>query len=135
MKTLAAAVVYFLIVFGTGFLVGPVRVLYVEPRLGTTAAVLLEAPILLVAMAIGARIAVRFSRVTKSRVGLLAIGLIGLLLQQGADIAFGVLLRGITVVDHFAQFATAPGMVYATLLAVFLFMPWLFGRRRDTTSR
>jgi hypothetical protein len=57
MKMLAAAVVYFLIVFGTGFLVGPVRV-YVEPRLGTTAAVLLEAPILLVAMAIGARIAV-----------------------------------------------------------------------------
>lgn len=47
MKILAAALLYFLIVFGVGFLVGPVRVLYVEPRVGSTAAVMLEAPILL----------------------------------------------------------------------------------------
>jgi hypothetical protein len=134
MKMLAAAAIYFLIVFGTGFLVGPVRVLYVEPRLGPTAAVLFEAPILLVAMVIGARLALHFSGVTKSGAVLLVIGLIGLFLQQVADIAVGVLLRGMTVVDHFAQFATAPGMVYAALLAVFVLMPWLVGRRRDATS-
>ena len=66
---------------------------------------------------------------------LFSIGVIGLLLQEVADIAVGALLRGITVVDHFAQFVIAPSMVYAALLAMFVAMPWVVGRRRDTTSR
>ena len=52
MRQLPAAVaLYFAIVFGVGFLLGPIRVFLLEPRLGATLAVLLEAPLLLIAMA------------------------------------------------------------------------------------
>jgi hypothetical protein len=128
MKILAAALLYFLVVFGVGFLVGPVRVLYVEPRVGTIAAVMLEAPILLVAMVMGARYAVRWSGVPWSTSALLSVGVIALALQQIADVAVAVLLRGMSVGDHLRQFATTPGMIYAALLFAFAVMPSLLGR-------
>ena len=49
MEILAAAALYFAIMFATGFVPGPVRVLFIEPWVGSTLAVMLEAPILLVA--------------------------------------------------------------------------------------
>lgn len=42
MRTVLAAVLYFLIVFGVGFLLGPIRVWWLEPRFGNAAAVLLN---------------------------------------------------------------------------------------------
>jgi hypothetical protein len=49
-KIAAAALLYFLAVFGAGFALGPIRVLWLEPRLGVVAATLCEAPFLLLAM-------------------------------------------------------------------------------------
>jgi hypothetical protein len=46
----AASLLYFAIVFGAGFLLGPVRVFWLEPQLGKSVAVLCEAPFLLVVM-------------------------------------------------------------------------------------
>jgi hypothetical protein len=48
MRILQAGVLYFAVVFGAGFLLGPIRMLWVVPRLGTRVAELLEAPIMLV---------------------------------------------------------------------------------------
>ena len=128
LKMLAAAALYFTIVFGVGFLVGPVRVLYVEPRVGATVAVLLEAPILVVAMVVSAKFMLRWIDVERPT-ALLAIGVVALFMQQVADIAVGVLLRGMTIGDLMRQFATAPGMIYAMLLLAFLLMPLLIGKR------
>ena len=122
MKIVGAAVLYFLIVFGTGFVVGPVRVLFVEPRLAPVVAVLLEAPILLLAMVIGARTVMRWLKVTSLR-ALLGVGVVALVLQQCADVAVGVLLRGLSVGDHVRQFTAAPGLIYAALLIAFTLMP------------
>ena len=55
MSVTGAAVLYFLLVFGVGFLLGPIRVLFLEPRLGPVAAVLCEAPLLLLAIYLAAR--------------------------------------------------------------------------------
>jgi hypothetical protein len=52
MRIAAAAALYFTIVFGVGFLLGPIRVLWLEPLVGPTAAALCEAPFLLAAMVI-----------------------------------------------------------------------------------
>ncbi len=48
MRTLKAGVLSFAIVFGAGFVLGPIRIVWVVPRLGARIAELLEAPIMLV---------------------------------------------------------------------------------------
>jgi len=120
---LAAAAIYFLSVFGTGFVVGPIRVLLIEPRVGPVVAVLLEAPILLLAMFVGANYAVRWSGLARSGATLLGVGFVALVLQQCADVAVGVLLRGMSLMD----FATASGMIYGVLLIAFALLPLIVG--------
>ena len=56
----------FLIVFGIGFLLGPVRVFWLGPRLGETMATLCEAPFLLIAIVIVARWLPRTLNLTRS---------------------------------------------------------------------
>ena len=52
-------VVYFGLVFGVGFILGVVRVLVVEPHLGERWAELAEAPLMLTAIILSARLVVR----------------------------------------------------------------------------
>jgi hypothetical protein len=47
MRMLKTALLYFVLVFGAGFVLGPIRILWIAPRLGRRAAELLEAPIML----------------------------------------------------------------------------------------
>jgi hypothetical protein len=51
----AASGLYFAVVFGAGMLLGPIRVFWLEPRLGKSIAALCEMPFLLTAMALAAR--------------------------------------------------------------------------------
>ena len=59
MRILKAGVLYFAIVFGAGFVLGPIRILWVVPRFGTRMAELIETPIMLVVTIIAARWVVR----------------------------------------------------------------------------
>ena len=127
MRILAAAACYFAIVFGTGFLVGPIRVLVLEPRLGETWATLCEAPVLLVVIITAARWLPRqFSLKTMGE--LAAMGFGALVLQQAADFALGAILRGITPGQQLAHFATPAGAIYAALVIAFAAMPILAKR-------
>jgi hypothetical protein len=61
-SVLKAGAVYFTIVFAVGFLLGTVRVLVLVPRVGETAAVMIELPIILAASWITCRwLIARFS--------------------------------------------------------------------------
>lgn len=51
----AASVLYFAGVLGAGMLLGPIRVFWLEPRLGKSIAVLCEMPFLLTAMVLAVR--------------------------------------------------------------------------------
>jgi hypothetical protein len=128
MKILGAAVLYFVIVFGAGFLLGPIRVFLLEPRIGTLAAVLCEAPFLLVAILVGSRVAPGLAQLKLSKSALLAVGLAALVMQQIADVAVGLGLRGMSLAELFARFVTAEGAIYAALLAIFVAMPALVNR-------
>jgi hypothetical protein len=88
---------------------------------------------LLLAMLIGARTVMRWVALA-SLTALLGIGVVALVLQQCADIAVGVLLRGMSVGDHVRQFATAPGLIYAPLLIAFALMPLAVGLRKGSSS-
>lgn len=127
-QVLPGALIYLAVVFSTGALLGPLRVVWLEPRLGPALAILCEAPFLLLAMAAGASwVAKRFSLRGQPR-SLAAIGIIALVMQQCADLAVGVLLRTSTIGEQFAGFFTPRGLVYAALLIAFAAMPVLIDR-------
>jgi hypothetical protein len=128
-KIAAAAAIYFLAVFGTGFLLGTIRVLALEPRLGAVAATLCEAPFLLMAMAVAAYWTPRLVRIAAGFGAMLLVGLGALVLQQAADLAVGTAVRGISVHDQFARLATPEGAIYAALLVLFALMPAIVSTR------
>ena len=129
MRILAAAALYFAIVFGVGFTLGPVRVLWLEPWLGATGAVLCEVPLLLLAMILAARWVPRKVGLDRSVRSRAAMGAGALVLQQMADIAVGIGLRGITPLEQIAHFTTPAGMIYAASLLAFAAMPALVAAR------
>ena len=125
MRVTVAAFLYFAIVFSTGFALGPIRVLWLEPRIGPLAAAFCEAPLLLAAMVLSARWAPRAVGLPSALKSLALVGLGALALQQAADLAVGLGLRGLGLHDQLAQFATPQGSVYAALLVLFAAMPVL----------
>ncbi len=124
-----AALIYFALVFLVGLLLGPVRVIWLEPWLGNTIAVLLEAPLLIIAMWFAARAADQWARVEGGWMSYLFVGLIALALQQLADLAVGFGFRGMTAADQLAYFMTPAGLVYVATLVVFAAMPLMRMRR------
>lgn len=55
MRMLKAGALYYALVFGAGFVLGPIRVLWVVPRSGERTAELMETPIMLVVTILAAR--------------------------------------------------------------------------------
>lgn len=129
MRILLAALLYFAIVFGVGLLLGPLRVLWLEPWLGRTIAVLCEAPVLLLVMGLAARRVPRRLGTATDPGSLAAIGIGALIMQQIADFAVGIGLRGITPAAQLAYLLTPPGLVYCAALVAFAAMPVLLNAR------
>jgi hypothetical protein len=95
MRVAAAALLHCAIVFAVGLALGPIRVLWPEPKLGEVLAELCEAPFLLAAMAFASRWVPRVLRLRRDLASLGLMGLGALAIQQGADLAVGIYLRGI----------------------------------------
>jgi hypothetical protein len=92
MRIAASALLYFVIVFGAGFLLGPIRVFWLEPQVGPTIAVLCEAPLLLVIIVVAARWVPLKLRLIREPKSLALMGIGALILQQLADVFVGVRL-------------------------------------------
>jgi hypothetical protein len=125
MRLIAAAAFYFLIVFGVGFVFGPVRVFWLEPRLGEAVATLCEAPFPLCAMLLAARWPRERWGLGPNIASLAIMGVGAFLLQQFADFAVGTVLRGITPAQQLARLSTPAGLIYVALLLAFVAMPVL----------
>lgn len=122
------AAIYFLIVFGVGFALGPIRILLLEPRLGVRTAELIEAPSMLLAVVlagrwVGRRLCAGYAPAARLGVGLVAAGTVLV-----ADLAVGVGLRGMSVLDVFTARDPVSGSVYYALVALTAVAPWVFGR-------
>lgn len=128
-RLLSAAAIYFVIVFAVGLILGPMRVLWLEPWLGRTLAVLCEAPFLILAMWSGARWAPAWAKLETGWWLRLMTGVAALAMQQVADLAVGFGLRGMTLSDQLAYFATPPGLIYAATLVLFAAMPLIVALR------
>jgi hypothetical protein len=129
MRLLKPAAVYFALVFGTGFVLGIARVLWLVPQLGRRFAELLEMPLMLVAIVLAARWTIRrFADAsepsTALRIGLLALGLLLL-----AEITLAVVLQGLSPVEVLVNRDPVSGTVYYAMLIVYALMPRFVTRR------
>ncbi len=121
-----AAALYFAIMFGLGFLLGPVRVLLLEPRIGAAGAVLVEAVPMIAAMTVAAPWAARRFGVAPAIGPRLGMGLAALVLLMLAETILDILMRGRVMWAE--RLGSADGLIGYALLLVFALMPAL--RRR-----
>jgi hypothetical protein len=129
MKTLKVGSLYFLLVFGTGFVLGTIRTLWLVPKVGTRTAELIETPLMFMAIIFVAKwMARRFSLRLTPGSGL-SVGLIALALLLVAELAVVFWLRRVTIGDYLASRDPVAGTVYVVMLGVFAVMPVIVARR------
>ena len=129
MQILKGGVLYFALVFGAGFVLGPIRILWVVPRLGTRMAELLETPIMFMVTIVAARWIVRRLAVPSTPSSRLGMGCIALGLLLVAEFTLVLWLRGISIGEYLATRDPVSGTVYYMMLGVFAIMPLLVARR------
>jgi hypothetical protein len=128
MRIVKAGVLYFAIVFGAGFVLGPIRLLWAVPRFGTRMAELMEAPIMLLVTILAARWVVRRFALPSATFSRLGMGCIALGFMLVAEFIL-VLLRGLSISEYLASRDPVSGTVYYAMLGVFAIMPLLMARR------
>ncbi|MFO0702043.1 MAG: hypothetical protein U0236_22745 [Nitrospira sp.] len=129
MQTLQSAVLYFLLVFGAGFVLGIGRVLIVAPLLGERAAELLEMPLMLAVIVAAARWIARH-KLNDRQSSALSVGCIAMGFVLLADLAVGMWLRGMSVTEVFLNRDPVSGAAYYAALLLFALMPVILLRFR-----
>ncbi len=128
MHIFKAGVVYFAVVFGTGFVLGTIRTLWIVPRLGVRTAELLETPFMFVAIVLTAGwICHRLGNTGGSSIRL-GVGFLALALLLVSEVVVGVALLGLSFFEVFTKHDPVSGAVYYALLGIFAGMPWLLWR-------
>lgn len=130
-----AALTYFALVFGTGFVLGTMRVLWIVPGIGERNAELLEEPLMLVAIVLAARWTVRRTGAASKPIENLVTGLIALALLVVAEFLLVFELRGLSLSEYARSRDPVSATVYLGMLVIFGLMPWLLARRRRAPVR
>jgi hypothetical protein len=128
MQILKAGVLYFAVVFGAGFVLGPIRIVWVVPRLGARMAELLEAPIMLVITIVAARQIVRRLARPLKLSNRLWMGGIALGLMLIPEFTLVLWFRGLSIRAYLAARDPVAEAVYYLMLVVFAVMPLLVER-------
>lgn len=129
MQALKPGTIYFLLVFGTGFVLGTIRVLFIVPLVGHRTAELLEMPLMLIATVLAARWTIRRFPEPRNHAARLAIGGIALGLMLAGELVVGIGLRGMTAAEVILNRDPVSGAAYYVSLVLFAAMPWLVSRR------
>jgi hypothetical protein len=134
MHILKPALVYALIVFGAGFVLGTIRVLFVLPLLGERTAELLEMPLMLAVIVLAARwITRRYLQQAQPR-DLLAVGGIATGWMLAAEFLVGLILRWLSPMEVLVNRDPVSGTAYYLSLLLFACMPRLLARREPVTT-
>ncbi len=134
MGILRAATTYFALVFGTGFVLGAVRVPLLAPRLGERPAELLEMPWMALAMVLAARLVVRRQLPGCGPLTRAAAGALALAFMVAAELAVGLVLRQLPLREILIGRDPVSGGVYLALLLLYALLPLLLGRGSTTTA-
>lgn len=125
MQVVKAAVLYFALVFGAGFVLGTIRTLWVVPRFGVRTAELMEMPIMLAVTIVAARWTVLHLSVPMMWSARLGMGCIAIVLMLIAEFGFVLWILGLSIKEYFATRDRVSGVAYYLLLMVFAIMPRL----------
>jgi len=133
---IVAGCVYAVIVFLVGFALGTVRVLWVVPRLGETAAVLLEAPFMLAFSWIASRWSTRWFRVPVDTGPRLVMGASAFVILMLLELGVSMLIFGRSMAEHLATYRTASGMIGLLAQLAFASFPCVqvWGARRSSPA-
>jgi hypothetical protein len=129
MEVLKAGMLYFALVFGAGFVLGPIRILWAVPRFGTRMAELLETPIMFVVILVAARWVVRRFVLPPGLTSRLGMGCVALGLLLVAEFTLVLWLQGLSIREYLATRDPVSGTVYYLMLGVFAVVPLFVGRR------
>jgi hypothetical protein len=122
---LKAGLTYFLVVFAAGFLLGTVRVLAIVPRLGETAAVVLELPLMLGVSWVASRRLVGRFEVPPTIQARVVMGAVAFALLMAAELGVAILAFGRTAAEHAASYASARGALGLAAQIGFALLPLL----------
>lgn len=125
-----AAVAYFALVFGAGFLFGLIRMAFAVPYLGNRISELLEAPLMLVVIVLAANWIVGRFQLRPGAAPRLAVGLIAFALGILFEFTLVLKLRGLTLTEYFQTRDPVSGTVYYLTLVLFALMPLLLRRKQ-----
>lgn len=129
-QLLKVSALYFAGVFAAGFVLGVIRTLWVTPVLGTRAAELIEAPIMLLVMTLAARTLVRRHALARGWQWL-SVGVVALALMLAVEFTVVLQLRDLSIPEYLASRDPVSGTVYYVLLGIFAVMPLLMFRQHS----
>jgi len=122
-RTMRAGITYFALVFAAGFVLGSIRVPFLEPRLGERLAELIELPFMFVAILVSARFVIRrFSLPANVRACAVA-GFLALGLMVAAEVLLAVVIQDQTLGEYVANRDPVSGSIYLAMLGIFAAMP------------
>jgi disulfide bond formation protein DsbB len=127
-RLITPALAYFAIVFGIGFLLGTIRVLWLVPQLGVRYAELAEMPIMLLAIFFAARWVTQYFAVPPAISSRLVVGLSALICLLLVEFTVVLWLQGISIAESFANRDPISGAAYQVSLILFALMPALVNR-------
>jgi hypothetical protein len=122
-ETLKAGVLYFVLVFAVGFVLGTFRTLWAVPRLGVRTAELMEAPIMFGVSILAARWVVRHVGIPPLWSRRLALGCIALGLMLLVEFTVALWVRGLTIRRYLEARDPVSGAVYFVTLGAFAVIP------------
>jgi hypothetical protein len=135
MQVLKAGAIYFAAVFGAGFILGSIRILWAVPRFGPRVAELMEAPVMLAVIVDAAPAIVRRLAIPPAPARRLGMGGVALALLLIAELTLVLRLRGLSIAEYVASRDPVSGSIYAGMLGVFAVMPILVGRNGSARDR
>ena len=128
-RALIAGAAYFSALFALGFVLGTMRVLYVAPHFGLTAATLAEVPVMLVAGFFVCRWALGYWHVPGAMTIRWAMALWFVALLVAFEALLGAVLFGRTAGEQWAALATPAGVIGVSAQIIAALLPVFVGRR------
>jgi hypothetical protein len=123
MRATQAGFIYFAMVFILGFALGAVRVSLVAPRVGETAGVLIETPLMLAASWLACGWSLRRLGLGRAIGPRVAMGAVAFSLLMAAELGVSVLLFGRSLSAQVANYQTTAGAIGLAAQVAFALIP------------
>lgn len=116
--------------FGAGFIMGTIRVPFLEPRLGERVAELIEMPFMFIVIVLAARFTIAKFDLPATPWVRLSTGFLALGLLTAAELLLAVTLQDRSLGEYVSSQDPVSGSVYLAMLALFAAMPLVITRLR-----